>query len=266
VRNAGTIIARLGKVALGSASSFSLDPYGDGLIKLGVSNDTAGDVIDLSTGRPLTSLVGNDGNILADGGLVQLSAAATRKIIDSVFNNSGLIEADSVGTRNGKIVLSAARGSTEPSGAPAQVVKVSGTLSASGKKSGETGGSVEITGEQVALAEATIDAFGWVGGGQVLVGGDHGHNVDSAESPLPSATTTVVDVGTVIDASATDNGNGGNVVVWADGDTVFDGTIKARGGDTSGDGGTVETSGKERSASRAWWIWPLRTQRPDRSP
>src|SRR6185369_9870858 len=38
---------------------------------------------------------------------------------------------------------------------------------------------------------------------------------------------------------------GGRVIVWADGDTRFFGSISARGGRESGNGGFVETSGKQ---------------------
>ncbi|MEZ5593177.1 MAG: hypothetical protein R3F53_21695 [Gammaproteobacteria bacterium] len=42
---------------------------------------------------------------------------------------------------------------------------------------------------------------------------------------------------------ATDGGDGGNVIVWADDTTYFAGAITTRGGVNGGDGGLVETSG-----------------------
>jgi hypothetical protein len=48
-----------------------------------------------------------------------------------------------------------------------------------------------------------------------------------------------------IKADAVQNGQGGTVVVWADDSTRFHGSISARGGSQGGDGGQVETSGKE---------------------
>jgi hypothetical protein len=51
-----------------------------------------------------------------------------------------------------------------------------------------------------------------------------------------------VDAATTINASARGRGNGGKVVLWSDSETTFAGTILARGGAKSGDGGFVEVS------------------------
>src|SRR5499426_1878969 len=141
VRNTGTITATLGTVALASGNSFTLDMYGDKLITLAVGDSIAGKVIDVSTGRPLKSLISNEGKIRANGGRVELSAAAARVVVDSVINTSGVIKANSIGRRNGIIVLSAATGASKPAGAPTQTVKISGTLAAAGKKKGTEGGT-----------------------------------------------------------------------------------------------------------------------------
>jgi filamentous hemagglutinin family protein len=63
VRNSGTITATLGTVALVSGNSFTLDMYGDKLITLAVNDQIASKVIDVATGRPLKSLVSNEGKI-----------------------------------------------------------------------------------------------------------------------------------------------------------------------------------------------------------
>src|SRR5215467_12671684 len=125
VRNSGTITATLGTVALASGNSFTLDLYGDKLITLAVSDHIASKVVDV-----------------ANGGRVELSAAAARVVVASVINTSGVIKADSIGRRNGMIVLSAATGASKPAGAPAQIVKISGTLAAAGKKKGTQGGTI----------------------------------------------------------------------------------------------------------------------------
>src|SRR6266540_4638062 len=253
VRNSGTITATLGTVALASGNSFTLDMYGDRLITLSVNDQVASKVIDVATGKPLTSLVTNDGRIRANGGRVELTAAAARTVVDSVINTSGVIKANSIGHRNGLIVLSAATGASKPQGAPAQTIKISGTLSAAGKKKGTEGGTIVVSGEHIKLTSARVDASGRAGGGKVLIGGDwsggkpnkslvSNRSAKLETFAIPTATTVSVDAGTTITASATGRGNGGKVVLWSDSETTFAGTILARGGARSGDGGFVEVS------------------------
>src|SRR5512132_1144965 len=253
VRNSGTITATLGTVALASGNSFTLDMYGDKLITLAVGDSIASKVIDVSTGKALKSLVSNEGKIRANGGRVELTAAAARAVVDSVINTSGVIKANSIGHRNGMIVLSAATEGSKPVGAPTQTIKISGTLQAAGKRPGTKGGTIVVSGEDIKLTAAKVDASGRSGGGKVLIGGDWGGgnpnkalvNNPSAKLEsfaIPTATTVSVDAGTTINASATGRGNGGKVVLWSDSETTFAGTILARGGARGGDGGFVETS------------------------
>jgi hypothetical protein len=110
-----------------------------------------------------------------------------------------------------------------------------------------------VSGEHIKLANARIDASGRAGGGKVLIGGDWrggNPNKNLVSNPsakletyaIPTATTVSVDAGTRISASATGRGNGGKVVLWSDSETTFAGTILARGGAKSGDGGFAEVS------------------------
>ena len=235
VSNAGVINARLGKVQLGSGDTFALDLYGDGLISLAASPAVT------------QQLVANSGTIQANGGQVMLTAAAAQNTINSLINNTGVIEAQSIGTQNGQIVLYAAGSNAvanndaaskgQQSGA--SEVLNSGTLDASGYGSGETGGSISVLGDNVGiLSGSTIDASGDAGGGYIKIGGDfHGAGT------TPTALDTVVQSGSLISADALTSGNGGSVAVWADNYTDFAGTISAHGGATSGNGGYVETSG-----------------------
>ena len=258
VRNTGTITANLGTIALASGNAFTLDFYGDNLIKLGLNDSIASQVIDVSTGKPLSSLVSNAGTLQANGGKVELTAVAARKVVDSVINNTGNIEANSIGTHNGMIVLEAATAANKPNGAPTQTVKVSGTLSAAGTGKGTTGGTIVVTGENVQLNGANVNASGPAGGGAVLIGGDWGGghpNTGLVSNPsaylqpyaVPTASTVSIDAATTINASATNAGNGGKVIVWSNEATTFYGTILAQGGPQSGQGGFVETSGHQLS-------------------
>jgi len=110
-----------------------------------------------------------------------------------------------------------------------------------------TGGSIAITGASVALRGTTLDASGPAGGGTVLVGG-----ALQGGAGLNPARSTLVDSASSIRADASQQGKGGTVVVWAEGATQVDGAISARGGPQGGDGGFIETSGKQQlSVSRA---------------
>jgi len=235
VRNSGTITATLGSVSLVAGNRFTLDFYGDRLISLAVGSHIASTVMDVATGRPLSSLVSNDGKLSANGGRVELTAAAARRVVDSVINNTGVIEANSIGRHNGQIVLSAAQGA---SGLPKQTIKLSGTISAAGRKSGQRGGSIQVTGQNIEVKHASLDASGSAGGGTVLIGaGPQG-------TALPQAATVVIGAATRIDADATGAGNGGQIVVASDGRTAVHGTMMAQGGPAGGNGGSVQTSGR----------------------
>ena len=71
-----------------------------------------------------------------------------------------MIQARSISSQNGEIILS---------GGDNGIVNVSGTLDASSKNSGETGGTVKVLGEYVGLYDgALIDASGDAGGGTAI--------------------------------------------------------------------------------------------------
>jgi hypothetical protein len=108
---------------------------------------------------------------------------------------------------------------------------------------GDKGGTVHLLGKEVSLTGVAIDASGVNGGGTVLIGGDY-----QGKGSVPNARTTFIDASTVINVDALQNGDGGKVVVWAEGDTKFAGKINARGGGVSGDGGFAEVSGKQTLA------------------
>jgi filamentous hemagglutinin family protein len=112
---------------------------------------------------------------------------------------------------------------------------VSGSLNVSA----QNGGTAIVLGDKVGLVGATINASGTTGGGTVLIGGDY-----QGKGTLPNASNTYVSSDSAINADSLLNGNGGRVIVWADDTTRFYGSITARGGLGGGNGGFVETSGK----------------------
>ncbi len=147
VSNQGSLNAPRGTVALAAGERVTLS-HVSGLLNVSVE------------AAALDALVENKQAIRADGGQVILSAKAANALLNTVVNQTGIIEARSIENKNGRIFLS---------GGPSGVVNVSGRVDVSG----ERGGAVTITGENIALNRgASIDASGAAGGGTVLVGGD----------------------------------------------------------------------------------------------
>lgn len=213
VKNSGIINAKLGHVQLASGDSFTLDMAGDKLITVAVNGELE------------KQIASNEGTINAQGGVVKLTAAAARGVVDSVVTNSGTISANGLSTKGGKITLYAANGTATNSGK----LDVSGT----------SGGQADVLGKKVHLTSTSnIDASGINGGGTVKVGGDY-----QGQGTTPTADYTNVDSGSVINANAVTTGNGGKVTVWSNNETDFAGEINAKGGSISGNGGFVETSG-----------------------
>jgi filamentous hemagglutinin family protein len=226
VRNDGVIVARLGKIALGAADTFTVDLYGDALINLALSDAHAGQLRQVN-GEPVASLVTNTGRIeMAGGQAVLMTARTAKNVLDNLINTSGAIRADSAVQQGGRILLLAEGGS----------VNVGGVLSAQGT----TGGAIQVLGAQVHLSsDAALDASGTARGGTVHVGGAWQGQGDTYR-----AAQTTVDAGATLKANATAQGDGGELVVWSDGRTDFAGRVEARGGALGGDGGRMEVSGK----------------------
>ena len=114
-----------------------------------------------------------------------------------------------------------------------------GTIEAQARHVGK-GGPIELLGERVGVVDqASINASGENGGGQVLIGGDY----QGKKPVVHNAKATYVDKDTTIKADANTNGDGGKVIVWSDEATRAYGDISAKGGKQSGNGGFIETSG-----------------------
>jgi filamentous hemagglutinin family protein len=224
VANSGVITARLGKVALAAGDAFVLDLYGDRLVNLIVDPAALSALID-AQGQPLAASVDHSGQIVAEGGRVQLSVATVKQLVDNLINLSGVVRATSFTSAPGVISLQ---------GDANTRVAVSGTLDASG----ERGGSIEVTGRDVHLQSgASLAATG--GQGSIAVGGDW-----QGKGPLAHADQVTVAEGATLDASGGALGSGGSVVLWSDKNTQFSGRISAAGGSARGDAGQVEVSSK----------------------
>ena len=201
----------MGQVVIAGTTTFTLDFYGDGLIQFEATSKVTENT------NPADPLVRNDGTISVDGGNVLITANAAAGIVNETINMDGIIEAHSVGMVNGAIVLM---------GGDEGLVRVAGSLDASGRDTGETGGTVKVLGEKVGLYPGTkIDASGDSGGGEVLIGGNF-----QGKGTEPNAKRTYVASGASIDADAVTHGDGGKVIVWADEVTGFAGDISTTGG------------------------------------
>jgi filamentous hemagglutinin family protein len=151
-------------------------------------------------------------------------------IFAGTLRHSGMIQAVQANREGGKVVLRAVGDAyVEGQG------QINAT-SAVGK-----GGSVDVLGNRVAIAgQSLIDVSGQQGGGNIRVGGDF----QGKNAAVQNANMTYLGPDATLKSDAMDSGNGGRVIVWADQQTQGYGTISARGGAQSGDGGFVEVSGK----------------------
>ena len=249
VRNEGVIAGKLAKVALASGdSTWKLDMHGDELITFTVDEKDV-DTLYSTDGKQLG--VTNNGKIKAEGGIVVMTAAQLDGIVNSVVN-TGEVSAASAEVAGGKITFRSAgdiantgvvdASSSKAKGGEIRMVAENkatstGTIKATGKT---TGGKAVVTGKEVALkGKAKVDVSGDTGGGTALIGGNA-----LGKGPEKNAKTTKVEKDVTLLADAGKKGNGGEVVVWADEKTTFAGSISAKGGSEGGDGGKVETSGK----------------------
>ncbi|MBS0603790.1 MAG: filamentous hemagglutinin N-terminal domain-containing protein, partial [Verrucomicrobia bacterium] len=227
IENRGSVLAKAGKVFFGAGERVILDFSGDGLIQFTVD------------GELKQALIENYGNIEAAGGHVEISMRTARDAIKMVVNSDGITPANSIEEIDGIIrLVSNSRIAADKVSIDGSKVDVSGGIdvaSAEGK-----GGAAHILGENIQLLGVQIDASGLMGGGEVLIGGDY-----QGKGPHRNANLTRMDESSVILADATLQGDGGKVILWADETTLFDGKIYARGGSEGGNGGFVETSGKQ---------------------
>ncbi len=235
VSNSGVINARLGQVVLAGAQAHTLDMYGDGLVSI----DVTGQVRQAprgADGKPVTALVTNTGAIVADGGVVQLTAAAADGVVQALVRAGGRIQANSVGSRTGRIEVTGTGGS----------VVVEGRLLADGTAPGSAGGEVlaMADGTTALAGGAHVTASGQSGGGTVAVGTTLARARGTGAAPLGTSARVGVATGARASADATGRGNGGHVTVLSTQDTRIGGVLTARGGPEGGDGGLLEMSGK----------------------
>jgi filamentous hemagglutinin family protein len=234
VRNSGTITARLGTIELASATHFTLDLFGDDLVRLALGDSVAGSLVDTS-GAALTSQVGAAGAINADGGrVVLLSVPAASGLFNEAINLSGVARAQSVSVnQRGEISLLANQG----------VVTLGGTADASSAVSGVRGGDISAIGSAVHVTgTGRVNANGVGGGGDVVLGGTYtGLGTTATAQTTVDFNGLVTACGTA--ACARDGtggaGNGGVIRLYSTQATGLAGELSASSGAAS-QAGTVE--------------------------
>ena len=180
VSNQGLITASLGTVAMAAGSAITLDVAGDGLLNVTIDKGAVG------------ALVQNGGMIQANGGKVVLTAQAAGDLLKTVVNNTGVIEAQTIGSRNGVISLLADMQSG--------VVNVGGVLDASAPTGG-SGGAIETSAATVNVAASstvTTAAPSGVTGTWTIdpvdftIGSSAGDNISGATLSAKLVTNSVV--------------------------------------------------------------------------
>ncbi|HEY0862460.1 MAG TPA: filamentous hemagglutinin N-terminal domain-containing protein, partial [Lacunisphaera sp.] len=219
VANSGSIVSPGGFIGLASGEQVLLGQNGSSIYVDAGRSGTAGPVAE-GTGVANTGTIdsGAGSTVLAAGDLYSIAITQDGRLAGRDVRLQGQGRGD---------------------------VLVSGTIDASSPTT--TGGHVEITGERVGLTgSASVDASGATGGGTILVGGDF----QGGNAEIRNAASTYVGSGVSLLADATQAGNGGKVIVWADGVTRFAGNISGRGGPAGGNGGFAEVSGKSHLSFR----------------
>ena len=134
VVNEGIIAAQTGSVNLAAGSGMSLDYNGDGKMTVAVTDGA------------YQSAVANKKLIQADGGLVVMTASGKDALMDSAVNNSGMIQANTLGEATGQISLTGDN------------IATTGTISADGGSNGHGGTLYITTGKNSVLNVGSIGA------------------------------------------------------------------------------------------------------------
>ena len=228
VVNEGIIAAQTGSVNLAAGSGMSLDYNGDGKMTVAVTDGA------------YQSAVANKKLIQADGGLVVMTASGKDALMDSAVNNSGMIQANTLGEAKGQISLTgdniattgaiSADGGSNGHGGTIKIIAnhktaVDGQLSAQGGQLAGDGGFIETSGDVVRIGDrSSIQANAPQGkAGQWLI--------DPVDITISDAGTEASENGTNIRTSfITDTlRKGSNVILDTHKDGNKEGTITVNG-------------------------------------
>ncbi len=216
VSNSGNISAPGGSVLFGSAERITLDFQGDGLTMLtiqgpGIARPGATGCPSLPCPGPVLPQLANFGTVTADGGQILMRTAATAAATGGTIVNAGMLRAQSLVSRNGRVELTS-EGGLVALGLPSPVGRV-GVIDVSGQP-GASGGSVRIRGSDFLMFNDDPNPLNPGGAGSTgsliqASGGTAGGIVDIAVDNL----ARIYSLSTIVaDASP---GNGGQVSISA---------------------------------------------------
>lgn len=233
-------ILNAGELAVNAGQRISL--VGGTVVNVGTLSTPGGDiVIQALPGEGLVSIT-PEGNLLSLGVPIATEAAVNGDVAPlTALALPALLTNRALGSELGVVaegnVVRLVRSDVEiPTGAGVAIA--SGSIDTANPD--RVGGRIDVLGDRVIIVSAGLDASGATGGGSVRVGGDY-----QGRGIVPNSENVYVGANSVINADALAVGNGGRVIVWADTQTEFDGSVTARGGNRTGDGGFVEISGKD---------------------
>jgi len=238
VQNLGNIAieAGLGKVVLASGEKTTLHLDDNGDISVVIDEAVKSQVLGITT----DSAVKNTGTITNNGGKVILTAKVLNRVFDYAINNSGVITANNVVSRNGILELTAEGAPILNSGslyagrisisAPGTGFTNIGNIIANGTSGRPNGGLISVLAKDI-LHRGLIAA-------NSLEGGDAGQIV------LISTSSTVLDSGSRTEARALGlAGSGGRILINSlNGNTAVNknAIIDISAGSISGNGGFSE--------------------------
>ena len=200
VSNQGIITAEKGTVSLASGDKISLN-FAAANGGNGGGGSLAGVVIDEGT---FNALIENRGAIIAEGGQVYLTAKAAGDLLDSQVNNSGVIEARTIGELKGRIEIHAHGGTAD----------ITGTLDASAPETGD-GGFIETSGNTVKISDGAVVTTRSAAGanGEWLIDPDGftvGMTVNDGDMSASALNANLANGNVTID-SVTGSGGDGNI-------------------------------------------------------
>ncbi len=155
---------------------------------------------------------------VGDGGNLTINADTV------VLSDSSYVNMSSEVAQGGSVAIDSTIGTSVDG-----IVDVSGGL---------RGGTAMFTSDEVRI-DADVNARGFTGGQIISGGGFQGSDDSIRESSL-----TVVGADATLDASAT-MGDAGQIIVWSNGDTLFQGDALSNASGPLGNGGLIEISGLE---------------------